>query len=157
MWSDSAGVEWLCDTISTASSREVLMAARTRPRTNNTKDMRAQVRTYLAKQPPEARRALQKLRAAVRAAAPGATEYFSYGIPAFRYREQTLVWYAGWRSHCSMYPIGPAIVRQYVPEGAYDTSKGTIRFPLDEPMPSPLVKKLVKARIAQVRAGERVK
>ena len=123
------------------------------PRNKAAASLRAAVAAYLAALPPPVRARMRQIRAIVRAAAPGAVEHFSYRIPGFRLDGRTLVWYAAFRQHISLYPITPALLRAHrIDLSGYETSKGTIRLPLDEPLPAPLVKRLVKARAADVRS-----
>ncbi|MGB2679648.1 MAG: DUF1801 domain-containing protein [Candidatus Acidiferrum sp.] len=106
---------------------------------------------YLAGVPESARSTLKKVRAAIRSAVPPeATEAISYGIPTFRYKG-ALVAYAAFSGHCSFFPMSLAVMAAFKNElKRFPTSsKGTICFPLDRPLPAALVKKLVKARLAE--------
>jgi uncharacterized protein YdhG (YjbR/CyaY superfamily) len=104
---------------------------------------------YLARVPEPARSTLTKLRAMIHSAAPEAAETISYRIPAFRYKGRLLLWFAAFSSHCSLFPTA-AVIEAFSKElKGYHISKGTIQFPVDKALPATLVKKLVKARIAQ--------
>jgi uncharacterized protein YdhG (YjbR/CyaY superfamily) len=98
---------------------------------------------------------LNKLRAAIRSAVPPeATETISYRIPAFKYKG-ILLWFAAFSNHCSLFPTA-AVVEAFKDElKGFSTSKGTIHFPTDKPLPIALVKKLVKARVAQVESKKK--
>jgi uncharacterized protein YdhG (YjbR/CyaY superfamily) len=111
---------------------------------------------YMAGVPEPARRALQKIRSAIRAAVPAeAKETISYRIPAFKHN-RILVWFAAFSNHCSLFPT-PAVVEEFKDElKDFSTSKGTIKFPTDKPIPTALIKRLVKARVAQVAGKKRV-
>ncbi|HWF18042.1 MAG TPA: DUF1801 domain-containing protein [Verrucomicrobiae bacterium] len=104
---------------------------------------------YIAATPEPARSILKKIRAVIRAAVPPeASEIISYNMPAFRHKG-VLVWYAAFSDHCSLFPTS-AMIEMFKKElKGFSTSKGTIQFPLDKPPPIGLIKKIVKARVAQ--------
>ncbi len=108
---------------------------------------------YLAEVPPDQRAALEHLRATIRAAAPDATEAISYGMPAFKQDGHGLVGYAAFKAHCSLFPMSAAIIPALADalEG-FTTSKGTIRFTPDAPLPDALVTRIVQARLAELAA-----
>lgn len=97
---------------------------------------------------------MKEIRSIIRSVAPRATETFSYRIPGFRLDGRVFVYYAAFKEHCSLYPMGPKIRRAHAAalEG-YKMSTGTIQFPLDRPLPVSLVKRLVRARAAEVRSA----
>jgi len=105
---------------------------------------------YLASVNANHRDALQKIREAIHAVAPNAEECISYGIPAFRLNGRSLVFFGAWANHCALYP-GSSAMKEFRNElRDFQTSKGTLRFSPDNPLPVALVKKLVKARVAQI-------
>ena len=113
------------------------------------------IHEYLAGVREPARSTLKKVRAAIRSAAPrAATETISYGIPAFKHNG-VLVWFAAFTKHCSLFPTA-AVIEMFKNElQGYAISKGTTQFPTDKPLPAALVKKLVKARVAQNESKKR--
>lgn len=105
---------------------------------------------YLAAVREDQRAVLQKLRQTIQAAVPQAEECISYGLAAFRLNGKPLVAFGASARHCAFYPMNATTVAAYHQElQGYDTSKGTIRFPAAKPLPVSLVRKLVKARIAE--------
>jgi len=104
---------------------------------------------YLVPLSGEKRAALERLRRAIRSAAPRAEECISYGIPAFRLDGRLLVAFGAAAKHCAFYPGAHPVAAHKADLKAYSTSKGTIRFQPDVPLPVPLVRKLVKTRIAE--------
>jgi uncharacterized protein YdhG (YjbR/CyaY superfamily) len=105
---------------------------------------------YLAGLPEPARSTLKRVRAVIRSVVPAeTTEVISFGIPTFKYK-RALVAFAAFRDHCSFFPLGSSVLDAFKEDlGEFRVSKGTLHFPLDRPLPTALVKKIVRARIAQ--------
>jgi uncharacterized protein YdhG (YjbR/CyaY superfamily) len=124
-----------------------MTAKKTSPKTVNPETGRGDVEAYLAQVPEPARSTLEKMRAMIRAAAPKeATEAISYRIPSFQYKGG-LVWYAAFKNHCSFFPMDHSLEEEFAKMlKQYKTSKGTIQFPVDKPLPKALVTRIGKAR-----------
>jgi uncharacterized protein YdhG (YjbR/CyaY superfamily) len=114
----------------------------------------AAVDDYLATLSAEKRGALEKLRRAIRSVAPQAVECISYAMPAFRLDGKLIGCYFAAKNHCSFFPGSQPLAACKKELAKYDTSKGTLRFPPEKPLPATLVKKLVRARIAQHAAAK---
>ena len=108
------------------------------------------VDSSLAALPAEVRATLEKLRQTIKAAVPDAVESIGYGVPAFKYKGRPLVSFGAGKNHCAFYVQSPAVMEAFATElKGYDTSKGTVRFAADQPLPDELVRKLVRARIEE--------
>ena len=114
---------------------------------------RKKVLAYLASLPADARKSLQRLRRDIKAAAPGAEDCISYGLPSFRLDGRLLVCYKAARSHCSFHPMSTTVIRAHAADlKPYSTSPGTVRFGPGAPLPVRLVRKLVRTRVAELRS-----
>jgi uncharacterized protein YdhG (YjbR/CyaY superfamily) len=113
-----------------------------------------EVDRYLEAVPEPARSTLKMIRAAIRSAAPPeSTEAMGYGMPTFRYKK-ALIGYAAFANHCGLFPMSAGVMAALREElSAYETSKGGIRFPVDRPVPATLIRKLIKARLAEIEGG----
>jgi uncharacterized protein YdhG (YjbR/CyaY superfamily) len=111
----------------------------------------AQIDLRLAAMPADQRAALQHLRTTIAAAAPEAVETISYSMPAFRYHGRALVSYDGFKTHCSFFPMGSEVIERHREEFAdFATTKGTLHFTPDHPIPNDLVELIVRERMAQI-------
>ncbi len=108
----------------------------------------ASVNEYIAAADPQAQKALRDIRKTIKAAAPKAEEVISYQIPGYKYHGM-LVFFAAWKNHISLYPAPWSTASLKKEMAAYEGSKGTIKFPLDKPMPLLLIKKMVKYRMKE--------
>ena len=109
------------------------------------------VDAYLAERPDDQRKALQRVRETISATVPDAEEAFVYGVPGFKLDGKSLVCYAGFKQHCGFYPMSPAVLDAHASQlGRFEIAKGTIRFQPDKPLSLALIRKLVKARVAEL-------
>ena len=109
---------------------------------------------YFGRVPRPALNMLKKLRATIRSVAPkDATEIISYRIPAFK-RRRVALWYAAFSDHCSLFPTTSVMYKFKDELKDYRVSKGTLHFPLDKPLPTTLIKKIAKARFAEIAASD---
>ena len=116
------------------------------------------VATYIAAFPAPTRRVLRRVRSVVRKAVPAAEETISYGIPAYKLHGRPLLYFAGWKEHYSVYPSNARFVAAFKGELArYELSKGTIRFPLSQPVPVTLIERIAKFRAKEIVDGQKVK
>ena len=102
---------------------------------------------YISTQPQTAQALLQLVRNTLRKALPGAEEVISYKIPAYRLHGEIVLYFAGWKQHYSLYPAGDRLVAAFKDQlASYEVSRGTIRFPLSEPVPVKLIERIAKFR-----------
>ena len=113
---------------------------------------------YISAQPETAQGVLQRVRSTLRKALPGAEEVISYKIPAYRQHGEIVLYFAGWKQHYSLYPAGEHLVASFKDQlASYKVSKGTIRFPISEPVPMKLIERIAKFRANEVAEREKAK
>ena len=117
------------------------------------------VEEYIAAQPAGTRAILERVRRAIRKGVPRAEETISYGMPTYKMRGRPVIYFAGWKQHYSLYPANPRLVAAFRKElASYDVNdKGTIRFPLSEPVPTSLIEGIAKFRAEEVAGRERAR
>jgi uncharacterized protein YdhG (YjbR/CyaY superfamily) len=113
---------------------------------------------YIVSQPEAAQSILRRVRSAIRDAVPGAEEAISYQIPTYKLPSGPVLYFAGWKQHYSLYPAGERLVAAFKDELApYKVNKGTIRFPLSEPVPVKLIGRIAKFRAKEVSERQKGK
>jgi uncharacterized protein YdhG (YjbR/CyaY superfamily) len=113
---------------------------------------------YIASQPEAVQGVLECVRSAIRKAVPGTEEVISYKIPTYKLRGSAVIYFAGWKQHCSLYPATDHVVAALKDELApYEIKKSTIRFPLSQPVPVKLIERMVKLRAKEVAEREKAK
>jgi uncharacterized protein YdhG (YjbR/CyaY superfamily) len=109
---------------------------------------------YLAKLPTDQRELLERLRTQIARVMPGAAETISYGMPAFAIDGRAVVWFAGWKKHCTIYPLTDSFLKAHAEElKGYGRTKGSLHFTPQAPLPDTVVERLVLDRLADVKAG----
>src|SRR4051812_48023387 len=115
----------------------------------------ASVREYVASKPKESRASLEAVRRAILKALPNAQEGLAYQMPAYTLSGVGVLYFAGWKAHYSLYPASDALVEAFATELApYERSKGTLKFPLSEPVPVRLIARIAKFRARQLTARD---
>src|SRR4051812_15280363 len=114
------------------------------------------VNAYIAIFPPTTRELLEQVRATIQKAAPKAEEVISYGMPAYKYNGM-LVYFAGYKHHIGFYPTGSGIAAFKKELSVYKGAKGSVQFPLDQPLPLSLIAKMVKFRVKENTEKEKTK
>ena len=116
------------------------------------------VNEYIASKPSDVRPVLKRLRSIIRKAVPAAEEVISYQIPVYKLNGVPVLYFAGWKQHYSLYPASDALVAAFNHQlSRYELSKGTIRFPLSEPIPVDLIERIAKFRVEQLTLREKGK
>ena len=105
---------------------------------------------YIAEFPPETQKVLEQIRAVIREAAPDATETMSYAIPTFDLNGRHLVHFAGYTRHIGFYPTGSGVEPFKEELGSYKTARGSVQFPLSQPLPKALIRRMVEFRVREV-------
>jgi uncharacterized protein YdhG (YjbR/CyaY superfamily) len=110
---------------------------------------------YIAEFPPETQKVLEELRALVRATAPDVTEKISYGIPTFDLNGHYLVYFAGWKKHIGFYPVTVGVAEALKEElKPHKPGKGSVQFPLGQPMPTDLIRRIVEFRVDEITGND---
>ncbi len=114
------------------------------------------VEKYIAQFPAETQKKLKQMRALIKAAAPKAEERISYGMVGYKYLGRSLVYFGGYKAHVGFYGASSTFFKKYEKElEGFEYSKGTIRLPLDKPLPVALIKNMVKERVKQNEQGKK--
>jgi uncharacterized protein YdhG (YjbR/CyaY superfamily) len=113
---------------------------------------------YISTFPKDTQAVLQRVRGTIRTALPGADEVISYQIPGYKIRGERVIYFAGWKKHYSLYPVGDQIVKAFKNELApYEVEKSTVRFPISKPVPVKLIERIAKRRAKEAAASAQAK